>query len=299
MYAVILAGASGTRQRPLVGTSDPHAFRPAADGRSLLQSTVERLYPLIEPDDVVVVTDRRHGQHVREQVPHARIVTEPINRGTAASLALATVAVERAMNETMVAVCADHLVEREGALREALQVTDQLVVGGAAGIEHPLVTFGIRPTAADRELTYLQPLYDQVVRAGALRFYPLQSVETKPDSGRTRQLFEAGTSYWSSGIFSWQRGAIIEAIERYTPLFTMLRPAFRSEIALEGAYDRLQPLSIDEAVLVGAARDGNVLTAPLDVGWHEFEPTPPPAPSAVGRPAANGTDGGPGASDHR
>lgn len=269
MYALILAGGSGTRQRPLRGTSDPQAFRSASDGRSLLENTVARLYPLVQPEDVVVVTDRRHGQLVREQLPDARILTEPINRGTAASLALGTVAVERPASDTMVVVCADHEVEREQEMRQALALADSQVVAGAWGIERPLVTFGIRPTSPDRELTYLLPRYDDVLRAGSLRLYPLQAVEAKPDDGRTRQLFESGTTYWSSGIFVWRRAAILEAIERYTPLFTLLRPAHRSEIALAAAYDRLQPLSIDEAILVGAARDGSVLTAPLDVGWRE------------------------------
>jgi mannose-1-phosphate guanylyltransferase len=275
MYAVILAGGSGMRQRPLRGSSDPPAFRPTTDGRTLLQHTVERLYPLVEPRDVVVVTDRRHGQLVREQLLDARILVEPLNRGTAASIALATAAVERPEEETMIVVSADHEVEKEDELREALTLIATWVVGGARETERPLVTFGIRPTMADRELTYLQPGYDNIVRAGALRLYRVQSVEAKPDSGRTRQLFESGTSYWNSGLFMWQRGAIQDAIERYTPLFTMLRPAHRSEIALGAAYDRLQPLSIEEAVLVGAARDGSVLTAPLDVGWREFsEPGP-------------------------
>ena len=71
-------------------------------------------------------------------------------------------------------------------------------------------------------------------------------------------------------MFVWQRGAIYDAIERYTPLFTLLGPAYRSELALRAAYDRLQPISIDEAILTGAARDGIVVTAPLDVGWRDL-----------------------------
>lgn len=49
----------------------------------------------------------------------------------------------------------------------------------------------------------------------------------------------------------------------------MLEPAYRSELALGAAYDRLQPVSIEEGVLVAAARDGLVLTMPLEVGIGE------------------------------
>ncbi len=268
MYAVILAGASGTRQRPLRGGTTPPAFQPMDDGRSLLQHTADRLAGMIDPADIVVVTDRRYGQLVRGQMPDARIVTEPINRGTAASLALATAAVERPADETMVVVCADHELERPELLRGAIEAVDRDVVG-AEEADQALISFAVRPTHPDRELTYLQPGYDDFRRLGDMRLYSVETVEAKPDNGRTRQLFEAGTYYWSSGNFCWRRGAIVRAIERYTPLFTLLRPAHRSEIALAGAYDRLQPLSIDEAILVGAARDGSLLAIPLDLGWRD------------------------------
>jgi mannose-1-phosphate guanylyltransferase len=270
MYAVIIAGGSGTRQRPLAATGDPVPFRTLGDGRSLLQHTAARLEALVDPMDVVVVTDRRYGQLVREQVPEARIVPEPMNRNTAASLALATVSVERPDEETMLVVFADHDVGDEEAFHQAIAGAEREIVRGAAGVERPLVTFGVRPTGADSEFSYLQPRYDDGVRAGGLRVYPVLTLEAKPENGRTKELFESGTSYWNSGIYVWQRGAIRDAIERYTPLLTLLEPAYRSELALRAAYDRLQPLSIDEAVLVGAARDGAVLTAPVEMGWRDL-----------------------------
>jgi mannose-1-phosphate guanylyltransferase len=117
MYAVILAGGSGTRLRPLRGTEEPVAFQALPDGRTLLQHTCARLARLVDPMDVVVVTNRRHGQLVRDQLPDARIVAQPMNRGTATALALAIVSVERGADETMVVLTADHEVEREDVLR--------------------------------------------------------------------------------------------------------------------------------------------------------------------------------------
>jgi mannose-1-phosphate guanylyltransferase len=282
MYAVILAGSSGTRQHPLRASEDPVSLRPTADGRSLLRRIAERIQPLVDPMDVVVVTDRRFGERMRNELPEARILAEPMGRNTAASLALATVAVQRPEGEPMLVICADHDVEQEEAFREAIASAESEVLGGVAGVARPLVTFGIRPSGPDPEFSYIQPGYDDGVRAGRLRIYPVVGFEAKPENGRTKELYESGTTFWNSGVFVWQRGAIRDAIERYTPLFTLLEPAYRSELALRAAYDRLQPISIDEAVLSGAARDGIVVIAPLEVGWRDM--------SGNGVPASQGRD---------
>jgi mannose-1-phosphate guanylyltransferase len=269
MYAVILAGGSGTRQRPLSGHERATAFAPRPGGRSVLQCTAERLAPLVDPMDITVITDRRFGQTVREQLPEAIIVTEPVNRHTAASIVLATVVLDRPERDVMLVLSTDHEVEREDAFRDALSTAERELTRTAGGITRPLVAFGVRPSAPDPEFSYIRPRQHEGFRAGSLRTYPVDGIEPKPETGRARELFESGTSFWNAGIFLWQRGAIRDAIERYTPLLTLIEPAHRSELALRAAYDRLQPLSIDEAVLAGAARDGGVLMAALDVGWRE------------------------------
>ena len=270
MYAVILAGSSGTRQHPLRASEDPVSLRPVGDDGTLLRRIASRIEPLVDPMDVVVVTARRFGERVRSELPEARILAEPMGRNTAAALALATVAVGRPEEEPMLVICADHDIDREETFLEAIATVSVDVVGGAVNVERPLVTFGVRPTGPDPEFSYIQPGYDDGTRVGTLRVYPVIGFEAKPENGRTKDLFESGTTFWNSGIFLWQRGAIRDAIERYTPLFTLLEPAYRSELALRAAYDRIAPISIDEAVLTGAARDGIVLTAPLEVGWRDM-----------------------------
>jgi mannose-1-phosphate guanylyltransferase len=274
MYAVILAGGSGTRHHPLRASDEPVAFRVQPDGHTVLWRIAARLGPILDPMDVVVVTDRRFGQRVRDDLPEARILPEPMNRNTAASLALATIAVTRPDDEPMLVLAADHDIEDDHAFRAAIAAAERGVVSGVAGVERPLFTFGVRPTGPDSEFSYIHPLYDRGVRERGLRVFPVGGFEANPQDGRTKQLYESGTAYWSSGIFVWQRGAIHDAIERYTPLFTLLEPAYRSELALRAAYDRLQPISIDEAVLTGAAGDGIVLTAPLEVGWRDVSRDP-------------------------
>jgi mannose-1-phosphate guanylyltransferase len=266
MYLVILVDGR-SRQRPLTG-GDPVAFEAAADGRTVLERTVERLAPLIDPRDVIVVTDRRHGQTVRSLVPNALVLTEPMHRNTAASVVLATVAVERPDDEPMLVVTADHDVEGADALRDAIRTVSESLSATAADEPAPLLAFGVNPADADPGCSYIRPRFGDGFRMGTLRVFPVDGYEAHPNATRARELFDSGTTYWSAGIYLWQRGAIRAAIERYTPLMTMIGPAYRSELALAAAYDRLQPLSIDETVLAGAAGDGAVVTIPLDVGWR-------------------------------
>ncbi len=268
MYLVILADGR-TRQQPLTGGQVPIAFEPTPDGRTVLERAAARLAPLIDPLDVVVVTDRRHGQTVRSLLPSAQVLAEPIHRNTAASIALATVAVDRPDDEPMLVVVADHDIEDDAGFRDAIVTMEASLSASADEVTSPLLAFAVTPTDADPGCSYIRPRFGDAFRAGALRVFPVEGYEAHPNAARAQELFESGTTYWPAGVFLWQRGAIRAAIERYTPLLTLIEPAFRSELALAAAYDRLQPLSIDETVLAGAGGDGAVVTIPLDVGWRE------------------------------
>jgi mannose-1-phosphate guanylyltransferase len=268
MYAVILADGQ-TRQRPLTGRS-PVAFEPGPEGRTALERTVARLAPLIDPLDVVVVTDRRHGQTVRSLVPNTLVLAEPIHRNTAASIVLATVAIDRPDEEPMLVIVPDHDIDREDAFRDVIATMHEAITADSAGQDAPLLTFGVNPLDAEPGCSYIRPRFGEAFRAGSVRAFPVEGYEAHPGAARARELFDSGTTYGSAGIFLWLRGAIRAAIERYTPLLTLIEPAFRSELALAAAYDRLQPLSIDEAVLAGAGGDGTMVTIPLDVGWKEI-----------------------------
>src|SRR4051794_5946083 len=124
MYAVIMAGGGGTRLWPLSRRDRPKPFLPLLpDGRSLLQATVARLSPLIEPRGVYVVTDARYEPLIREQLPHvpaANIVGEPFGRNTAAAVALSAAAIDRPGEEVMLVLPADQTIGDEERFRDAL-----------------------------------------------------------------------------------------------------------------------------------------------------------------------------------
>ena len=83
MYAVVLAGGSGTRLWPLSRPECPKPFLRLLGDDTLIQRTVARLAPLVSPGDVYVIAERRHLDLVAEQlpaIPASNVIGEPIGR---------------------------------------------------------------------------------------------------------------------------------------------------------------------------------------------------------------------------
>lgn len=269
MYVVILAGGGGTRLWPLSRPDHPKPFLPLLGDESLLQRTVRRVAPLAGHGDIFCVTDRRYGQLVRDQAPDVELIVEPLGRNTAAAVALATASIRRPDDEVMLVLAADHWIGDEAAFREVLQTATGKLAGGALGIDEPLITLGARPTHPSTDYGYLRPDTTAGETVDGLPTYPLLAFEEKPVEARARELMNLPGVAWNAGMFAWRRGVIRAALERYTQLMTVIGPSLDSATALAAAYERLQPMSIDRAVMESAARDHQVLMGTLDVGWSD------------------------------
>jgi mannose-1-phosphate guanylyltransferase len=273
MYAVILAGGGGTRLWPLSRPETPKPFLPLLGPRSLLQLTVDRIVDHPElplrPENVTVVTDRRYAEVTREQLPDVRILIEPAGRNTAAAVALATLRIEADPDEVMIVLPADHRIVDDAAHRRVLAAASELAMG-AFEVEAPLVTLGVKPDRPATEYGYLVPDSAAHPSSDGVAASMLKAFEEKPTRERAVELLGDPGTAWNAGIFVWQRSAIRSALERYTGLLTLLGTIGDSESGLAAAYDQLRPLSVDQAVLEGAARDRRVAMASLDSGWSDL-----------------------------
>jgi mannose-1-phosphate guanylyltransferase len=100
--------------------------------------------------------------------------------------------------------------------------------------------------------------------------YPLLRFEEKPNAARAEELSRQAGVAWNAGIFLWRRRAIRDALERHTALHTLIGAVVHSELALTAAYEQLRPVSIDVAVMEGAAHAGQVVMGAMDVGWSDL-----------------------------
>ena len=273
MYAVIMAGGGGTRLHPLSRPERPKPFLPLLpSGETLLQATARRLPVPVE--DITVVTERRYERFVRDQVPEARLLLEPMGRNTAAAIALATVAIDRPDDEVMLVVPADAYIgpKSEGLYTSVLQKAERLATDGFDEIDGPLVTFGVQASGPATQYGYLVPKLETKREVEGLVAYRLDRFVEKPNVEQAEMLLkqEPGVA-WNAGIFLWRRAAITAALGRFTGLLQTLRPMVGASMLLESAYEAIQqPKSIDHAVMEGAAASGSVVMGAMDVDWSDL-----------------------------
>lgn len=203
LYALVLAGGSGTRLWPLSQPHSPKQLLALTDPRrSMLRLTVDRLAPLIPPDRVIVLTAADHVEQVRAQLPEVparQVLGEPAPLGTAAALGLGLAWLRaRDPGATMAVLSADHQI----APAEALQAD----LGQAADLARDgwLVTIGIPPTTAETGFGYIElgaPIAASDGRTGSGR--RVARFVEKPDRVRAEAFLTGGRHLWNAGIFAW------------------------------------------------------------------------------------------------
>src|ERR1019366_3853330 len=90
VHAVILAGGSGSRLWPLSRQNLPKQFLALDGDGTLLQTTIDRLLPMISAGNLLIVTQEAHakGEAYHALLPY-RSLFEPAGRNTAPAIALA------------------------------------------------------------------------------------------------------------------------------------------------------------------------------------------------------------------
>jgi mannose-1-phosphate guanylyltransferase len=284
VYAVVLAGGSGTRLWPLSRPERPKPFLRLLGDETLIQRTVARLSPLVEPADVYVVADRRHSRLVAEQLPRipaSNLFGEPVGRNTAAAVALAAEAIDRPDDEVMLVLPADAHIADESGFRDALAVAAEVARGGS------LVTLGVTPERPETGYGYVVARPPAREVAGRPTFAVDRFVE-KPSAELAAELIATGLASWNAGIFAWTRATIRDRLRRHAPdivgplsgmsQLSAAGPlgatgplgAVGSPAELEAAYAALRATSIDYAVMEPASLEGDVAVVPMSVGWSDL-----------------------------
>jgi mannose-1-phosphate guanylyltransferase len=269
VYAVVLAGGGGTRLWPLSTPDRPKPFLRLLGETTLIQRAVGRLAPLVPPQDVYVVTERRYLPLAAEQlpaVPVANLIGEPVGRNTAAAVALAAAWIDRPADEVMLVLAADAHIAEEAAFRAALAAAAGVARGGS------LVTLGVTPDRPETGYGYVLARPP----AGEMEGLPVFAVERfieKPSPERAQELIATGLASWNAGTFAWTGAAIRDRLAAHAADIAgpIEAACAAGEVAnLDVAYASLRATSIDYAVLEPASLEGAVAVVPMAVGWSDL-----------------------------
>lgn len=270
MQVLVLAGGSGTRFWPLSRGRRPKQFLALDGERSLLQATVDRLAPLVEPRSVWICTTQALADAVREQlpdVPPEQILAEPCGRNTAPAIGWSLHQMPEEARDGVVAVLpADHRVAEGAAFRAALEQA-----GGLAAREDRVVALGVTPRWAETGYGYLELVAGDVSEAGspAREARRVERFVEKPDAQNAARYLASGRHLWNAGIFVFRGAVLLDHLERFEPeIGRGLAAIDDAPERLEALYPELPKISIDYAVM--ERLEGEIAAVALDAGWSDL-----------------------------
>ena len=263
LIPIILAGGKGERFWPVSRLKRPKQFLCLdGSGKSLLQSTAERLLDLAEGwDNLWVITSEIIADGVKQQLPNlpkSNILVEPQGRDTAPAVAWATLEVAKKYGEDAIVgfFPADHWIGDTAAYEKTLQAAVQEAI-----FEPSIVTLGIEPNQPATGYGYIE----QGIKKGDFNGLPVYKVNRfteKPNKSTAQSFIDTGKFSWNSGIFIFKAGVVLQELKKYAPqLLDLLIEKGRD------AYEELEKESIDYALM---EKTQLACVLPANFGWDDL-----------------------------
>ena len=268
-YGLILAGGRGTRFWPRSRKRSAKQVLNVVGERSLIQSTVDRLTPLIAPERLWVLTNDHLRDTVIKQlpeIPRNQILAEPMQRNTAPAIGLAAqILISLDPDAVMGVFPSDHVIAKVPQYRAVLRAAFK-----TASYRH-LVVVGIEPRWPETGYGYVE--FPRGCESGGRDPLPVRKFHEKPGLAKAKRYVKAGNYFWNSGMFFWRTDVLLEQLRQHLPrTATVLAslPAFTSRqfpARLKQAFPLCDNISIDYAVLEKAAGVHGIAAG--DFGWND------------------------------
>jgi mannose-1-phosphate guanylyltransferase/mannose-6-phosphate isomerase len=272
-YAIVLAGGSGTRLWPLSRSSKPKQLLCLNGGESLLQETVRRVLPMVEPQRVLTVTAAEYRFEVAGQLLAVHpalangVLSEPMGRNTLPAIAWAAARIARETPDASIGVfSSDHAVADGDAFLKAWESAEAAAQRGFISL------FGMKPTEPATGYGYIQagaPLAPG--ESGAIgRAQRAARFVEKPDLDTARSYLQQGNYYWNGGMFVFRADNFLQLLKQHQPAVHQAALALAeggAAVAAAEAYGAMPDLSIDYGLLELA---DEVAVVPVDMGWNDL-----------------------------
>lgn len=272
VYAVIMAGGSGTRFWPKSTKALPKQFLNLFGEGTMIQNTANRISSIIPQERILVVTNESYVDIVKEQlpkVPEENIVGEPVAKNTAPCVAIAAeLLYKKDPDAVMVVLPADHHITEPDKFVEILNSA----VAKAESGEH-LVTIGITPSRPETGFGYIHgdTSISEEFKGNTVNSV-IEFVE-KPNLQKAEEYLATGEFFWNSGMFVWKASTVLNEIEAHLPDMHALVKQSSDELftdmhlpAINDFYHGCDSVSIDYGIM---EHSESVFVVPGEFGWND------------------------------
>lgn len=270
-FCLILAGGKGRRLWPCSREARPKQFLDFfSTGRTLLQQTYDRMRKFIPLNNIYVSTHQDYTHFVKEQIPELpddNILSEPIFRNTAPSVAWATHRISHVDGDArIVVVPSDQAVFKEDVF------IDNVIEGlGFVGSNDCLLTMGVKPTRPEPGYGYIQ----KGEPAASINVFKVKSFTEKPDREFATMFMQSGEFYWNTGLFLSNVHYLLDSLKKVFPIESaMVREHKSGTYTVEKENSFVQDyfpycpnLSLEDGLL---DNNDNVYVMQCDFGWADL-----------------------------
>lgn len=204
LYALILAGGKGIRLYPLSREKTPKQFLDIFNNKSFLKNTVERVIPIIDKENIYIVTNENYREKISKELPEVReenVFIEPENKETATCIGLSAVKLLKKDNDAvMIILPSDHHIEGQKEFKDTIMQCVEI-----AEKKRGIVTIGIKPVRPETGYGYIK-MGDRI--PGAIPSYKVNRFLEKPNIEVAKDLILNEDYLWNSGIFVTRADAL-------------------------------------------------------------------------------------------
>ena len=255
MYAIILAGGSGSRLWPLSRELYPKQFLNFHSKKSLLQTTFDRLSSIIDSENIISITNVKHSSSVKMQLGENSVVlSEPISKNTAPTIAMGMKYITQKTNEdeTIFVLPSDLFVEDTDAFLNTIKDAEKIAKQGK------IVIFGCKPTYPETGFGYIHSKNGEVL-----------SFTEKPNLEKAQEYLADGNYFWNSGMFMFTVSTIKKEFKFHCPEILQIIEnidCLDKNISFN-EFNKMPTISIDYAVM---EKSQNLAMIQLDCGWKDL-----------------------------
>ncbi len=297
LYAILLAGGSGTRLWPVSRKKTPKQLQPILGADTLLRSTWKRLRAGVPASRILVVTNAAQAELIRRdlpELPEANLLVEPAKRDTTAAVGFgAAVAFSRDPQATVATINSDAFVKNEKEYWRVIRVAEK-----AAKKSGRLTLIGVRPTYPETGYGYIK-MGSQAMRfarpGGHDEIFDVEGFREKPDLATAKTYVAQWEYLWNPTLIVAEARTLLSAFKTHVPKtwkqLERIRAACgtkRFEKTLASAFQRIAPISIDYGIL---EKEKKMLVVPADFGWADVGHWRAVHDVLAGKPDANVTRG--------